>query len=112
MGLSWLKLGLTVLAVVFVAALVIGFINDPFGWRKAKEAEQKVVTAEAAAEVATATTQITDRFHTNTVFIEREAASAEASVRAVEGSEAELPVERVTALCEGLARVRGREACE
>lgn len=99
-------IGSIIIALVVLLG-AIGWVQ----WKAAKGARQRAVTAEAATEVAKATTEVVDRYHTNTVVIQKEAVAAEASVRAVEGAGTELSPERVTALCEGLATVRGREAC-
>lgn len=111
MNLTLIRWGAIAVGVLFLALLVVGFIRDPFGWRKSKEAAEKVATAEATAEVAQETTRVLDTYHTERVVVQVRTAEAEAVVRELPGAETPLGDERKAALCAGLERVRGKVVC-
>jgi hypothetical protein len=108
--------GWLTLAIVAIAALaVVGFIRDPFGWRKAKveRLETEVATKTDENELAAAATVTVERFHTTERII-RETVEKEAdAVQALPGAETPIDPDRRAVLCAALSRLRdGERACD
>jgi uncharacterized protein YpmB len=110
-NLTLIRWGAIAIGVLFLALLVVGFIRDPFGWRKSRETAEKVATAEATAEVAQAAVRAVDTYHTQTVVIREKVEDGEAVVRELPDAETPLGEDRRAALCAGLERVRGEVVC-
>lgn len=111
---NWRLAGGLVAIVVFVL-LLMGFIRDPFGWRKAAwdRLTTRAVVAEQTAEVATATVKVIERYHTETKII-REIVEKEAdALQSLPGADTPLDPVRRDALCATLSRMRdGSPACD
>jgi len=111
MNLTLIRWGAIAAGVLFLTLLVVGFIRDPFGWRKARETAEKVATAEATAEVAQAAVRAVDTYHTQTVVIREKAAVEETALRELPDAETPLDPARRAALCAALGRMRNAQAC-
>jgi hypothetical protein len=74
---------------LFVAFLIVGFIRDPFGWRKAKveRLEGEKTHAEQAASLATNTVRITEHVLTTERVVIQQAEKAADDVEAIPSDE-------------------------
>jgi hypothetical protein len=102
----------TMYGIAVVAALLalvwLGWHFDPFGRRKA--AETRAANAEAQSRVDTASAQVLDRYHTQTIVIREKAANAERIIRQAPTAEQPLDPGLRAALCDSLAGLRDGEA--
>lgn len=98
-------IGFAVVAV-FLTVLVLGFVNDPFGWRKAKEHRQEVAAVQAQAETAEGAARALDTYHTQTIVIQKEAQREAEAVQSLPDANTPLAPDRRAALCAGLGRLR------
>lgn len=90
---------------------VIGFISDPFGWRRhqVQVAHARAVHAEQQAQLATETTRVIEHTVTHQVIVTRQAEEAVHDVQAAPGADAPIPVAVHEAWLNGINRIRQNE---
>jgi len=87
---------------------VIGFISDPFGWRRHQVhvAQARAVHAEQQAQLATETTRVIEHTVTHQVVVTRQAEEAVHDVQVAPGADAPIPVAVHDAWLAGINRLR------
>lgn len=101
-----------VIAAVVVAAILAG---GSYVWwvRKAlANAQARTAAAEQQASLNQQTGEIVDRYHTQTIVIQKDAEREVQTIQALPGADTPLDPANRAALCDALKRLRdGSEAC-
>lgn len=100
------------ISALIVAAILAG---GSYVWwtRKAlANAQARTAAAEQQSSLNAETAQVVDRYHTQTIVIQKEAEREVQTIQALPGADAPLDPANRAALCDALRRLRdGSEAC-
>ena len=96
-------------AIILISVIsVIGFISDPFGWRRHElhVAQARAVHAEQQTQLAQATTRVIEHTVTRQIVITRQAEEAVHVVQTAPGADAPIPPAVRAAWRDGINRLR------